>query len=106
MKIVIDIPDKYYDLLPEIMNGSISCNVILECVKGGQPLPKGHGRLIDESKITACNWDGKRMCCNAPTVIKADAACLSPEKLNKVKQDFKQDLNKSDEINSAIICRR
>ena len=25
-------------------------------------------------------------------------ACLNPEKLNKVKQDFKQDLNKNDEM--------
>ena len=28
----------------------------------------------------------------------ADAACLNPEKLNEVKQDFKQDLNKDDEM--------
>ena len=36
------------------------------------PLPTGHGRLIDETKITSCEWDGKQMTCNAPTFIEAD----------------------------------
>ena len=114
MKLVINIPDKYYDLLPEIMNGSISCNVILDCVKNGQLLPKGHGRLIDENEImhildeVGGDFDTPReavvpidyitdMVADIPTIIEADTACLNPEKLNEVKQDFKQDLNKSDD---------
>ena len=31
-------------------------------------------------------------------MVEQTTACLNPEKLNKVKQDFKQDLNKSDEM--------
>lgn len=47
MQIVIDIPNSLYANLQKIKNGSIACNRILDCVKNGTPLPKGHGDLID-----------------------------------------------------------
>lgn len=47
MQIVIDIPNSIYANLPKIVNGSIASKRILDCVKNGTPLPKGHGRLID-----------------------------------------------------------
>lgn len=44
----------------------------------GTPLPKGHGRIIDESKIEVCEWidvweeDYPKASTDAPTIIKAD----------------------------------
>ena len=48
MQIVIEIPDRLYDNLPKIHNGSMASKALLEYVKNGTPLPKGHGRLIIE----------------------------------------------------------
>lgn len=53
MQIVIDIPNSIYANLPKIVNGSIASKRILDCVKNGTPLPKGHGRLIDFQKMYA-----------------------------------------------------
>lgn len=43
-------------------------------IQHGTPLPKGHGKIIDESTITACEWNGflKIMTTDAPTIIEAD----------------------------------
>lgn len=56
---------------------------LLEAVKNGTELPKGHERLIDESKITSCEWNGylNRMTTNAPTIIEADKEGIADEKL-------------------------
>lgn len=51
MQIVIDIPDRLYANLPKIHNGSMASKTLLEFVKNGTPLPKGHGRLIDADKL-------------------------------------------------------
>ena len=48
MKIVIDIPDYNLD---EVQNGSIACGMILNAVKNGTILPKGHGDLIDRDFV-------------------------------------------------------
>ena len=71
MKIVIDLPKEKYEL---IKNSSLNSDInsIVWAIANGIPLPKGHGRLIDETKITSCEWDGKQMTCNAPTIIEAD----------------------------------
>ena len=45
MQIVIDIPDNYK--LDKIKNGTIASKIILNTIKNGVILPKGHGRLID-----------------------------------------------------------
>ena len=44
MKIVVDIPDNYD--LSKIQNGSIASKILLDCIKNGTLLPKGHGDLI------------------------------------------------------------
>ena len=78
MQIIIEIPDdKYnkiidnYDTFPSEMR-----SWGLEAIKHGVPLLKGHGRLIDESKVNKCyinnNLDTKRIRTDAPTIIKAD----------------------------------
>ena len=53
MKLVIDIPNSVYE---NIINGTIETDGyfkanLRECFKNGTPLPKGHGDLIDKSKI-------------------------------------------------------
>ena len=49
MEIVIKIPKSIYANLSKIVNGSNASKRVLDCVKNGTPLPKGHGRLIDIS---------------------------------------------------------
>lgn len=51
MKIIIDIPNSLYANLQKIQNGSIASKRLLDCVRNGTPLPKGHGRLIDEKDV-------------------------------------------------------
>lgn len=49
MKLVIDIPEEIY---PNVKKDYLyDTEVIVNAFKNGIPLPKGHGRLIDESKI-------------------------------------------------------
>lgn len=58
MELIIDIPNSIYANLPKIVNGSIASKRILDCVKNGTPLPKGHGDLIDVNrKITVSTYD-------------------------------------------------
>lgn len=90
MKIVIDIPEDVYTRLFDngIQDNEIATDDICEMARSlrcGTPLPKGHGRIIDESKITSIyyheetakqgaiknNWnviDGT----DASTIIEAD----------------------------------
>lgn len=86
MRIVIDIPDKQYELIKKSDYNAFSVMVSKECmmyaIKTGTPLPKGHGRLIDESDIEwakfkskyseddeLVNWEDIE---DAPTIIPAD----------------------------------
>lgn len=48
MKIVIDIPEETYNFIKENSSGSTAH----EAIKNGQPLPKGHGRLIDADEYS------------------------------------------------------
>ena len=74
VKLIIEIP-KYYLENPQ----DYAC--LAECVRRGVLLPKGYGRLIDESKITKCEQvgliikNGSIVRCfvtDAPTIIEAD----------------------------------
>lgn len=47
MQIVIDIPEKDYQLMKD---GHIPFN-ILDKMMNGTPLPKGHGRLVDADEL-------------------------------------------------------
>lgn len=85
MQIVIKINDEIYK---KILNGKDGwSNYVHGLIRVGTPLPKGHGRLIDESQITKVymqtteeeNINGVRipsriyiMDTNAPTIIEAD----------------------------------
>ena len=58
MQIVIDIPDKVYSYIitqcKEISEDAVDAPIIhiIKSIISSIPLPKGHGRIIDESKIT------------------------------------------------------
>lgn len=85
MKIVIDIDEAVYeDAMNNISNGL--CKYSNEAIRNGIPLPKGHGRLIEEPTETdisntvggnndfaECIRDSvKAVFENAPTIIEAD----------------------------------
>ena len=84
MKIVIEVPEEYYEDLKELSDESISLEMFI--IKYGTPLPKGHGRLIDadvdikglrEMKVVdEKDKQSVRFATivleNAPTVIEAD----------------------------------
>lgn len=48
---------------------------LIGVIANGTPLPKGHGRLIDESKIKICGWDfiSHHAKTDAPTIIEAES---------------------------------
>lgn len=72
MKLIIDIPDKVYELLKyfekamgladkkEDENDNVK-TVLIRAVVNGTPLPKGHGRLKDFDKIEwyGCDFEGR-----------------------------------------------
>ena len=81
MQIIVDVPNSLYANLSKITNGSIATKRILDCVKYGTPLPKGHGRLLDEKEILASEdhdggWydlvDMPGYIAGVPAVIEAD----------------------------------
>jgi len=89
MQIVIDIPEKEYNMIllkQEINIGGIA-SVAEKYIANGTPLPKGHGRLIDADALKM----DKRVCGDmylsktslfvankvieqAPTIVEADKA--------------------------------
>lgn len=72
MQIVIDIPEEEYKDFCERYIGSH--NTVINAMCKGTPLPKGHGRLIDEndlSLMTVHLIDGVFVC-DAPTIIEKD----------------------------------
>ena len=86
MQVVIDIPEELY----EANNRGLEAEEVWdlrEAVKNGTPLPKGHGRLGDLSKIyvelNEAQIEGteeykglgeaKQMICDAPTIIEAES---------------------------------
>lgn len=59
-ELVIKIPDRiHYGIEKGItVNGSSASQIVLDAVKDGTPLPKGHGDLIDANrKITVSTYD-------------------------------------------------
>jgi methyl coenzyme M reductase subunit C-like uncharacterized protein (methanogenesis marker protein 7) len=100
MQIVIDIDDYVYK---KLMNKTICVADIVDAIKNGIPLPKGHGRLVDADVlkekledhhnffVEACgSFEGMTFkekarvdeiinciaeVVNAPTIIEADKEC-------------------------------
>ena len=80
MQIVIDIPNKIYDDLMKRREADVAdINAVFFAIAEGTPLPKGHGRLIDE-KIAYKKFYSRCLAkvatevfTETPTIIEADA---------------------------------
>lgn len=74
MEIVIKIPEELYKQITVekeyfLEDGESLCTA----VANGTPLPKGHGRLIDEEQIPGDGgWDFSDRLMLTPTIIEAD----------------------------------
>lgn len=77
MKLVIDIPKEEYKNICLMSKDGIGM-ALYDWIANGTPLPTGHGRIIDESKIEVCEWvdvweeDYPKASTDAPTIIEAD----------------------------------
>ena len=68
MKLVIDIDEDYYEIVKHEVEANGGHFLPFALIAKGTPLPKGHGRIIDESKIE----DYPKASTDAPTIIEAD----------------------------------
>lgn len=59
MKVIIDIPEKAYELLK---SKSELDNIAESIIANGTPLPKGHGRLIDADDLIQDIIDDNQLC--------------------------------------------
>jgi len=91
MKLIIDISEEDYKFIKEVQfyhsgrrSGKTIEQKVINAIKNGKPLPKGHGRLIDadalnfnadynEPLISKLDFD------QAPTIIEADVAVYLPK---------------------------
>lgn len=58
MKLVIDIPEEVYKSIQDNDYCGISNSDMYNAINNGTPLPKGHGRLIDEKEAKYLISDG------------------------------------------------
>ena len=79
IELVIKIPERiHYGIEKGItVNGSKASQILIDAVKNGTPLPKGHGRLIDINEITAygeleCNGHNITSLDEFTTIIESD----------------------------------
>lgn len=77
MEIVVKIPDQKYKWIVD--NPQTYTDDLCEAIRNGTPLLKGHGRIIDESKITKCympvnRFDVRGITTDAPTIIEAEGS--------------------------------
>ena len=56
MQIVIDIPDRIYNIVQNKTLNIIDSEIVEETIRNGTPLPKGHGKLKDADSILATAW--------------------------------------------------
>ena len=79
MQVVIEIPEEAYNLLKGDGVDWLGAEHILSCVAEGKVLPKGHGDLIDRSKIAFDYWSvdnyvcvSKRNIFEMPVIVSAE----------------------------------
>ena len=78
MKLVIDIPNSLYANLSKIEYGTNASKRLLDCIKNGTPLPKGH--WVRKNKVDAYDiagvktWGIKCQCdkCDFSTIVIED----------------------------------
>lgn len=76
MELVIKIPEEEYRNICLMSKEGIGM-ALYDWVANGIQLPKGHGKIIDESQITKCympinSFDMRGIRTNAPAIIEAD----------------------------------
>lgn len=74
IELVIKIPEEKYNMIKNKMYCGIYDAEVYNAIDNGKPLPKSHGRLIDEkdlSLMTVHMIDGM-LVCDALTIIEAD----------------------------------
>ena len=76
MKLIIDIPDNDYSQIKEYYEKNDTVEATYSYIYHGIPLQKGHGRIVDENKITSFGWNNtdNHAVVDAPTIIEADKA--------------------------------
>ena len=65
MQVVIDIKEDDYKVFErQIVGNTTPRDRLFNAIKNGTPLPKGHGDLIDRSKIEwyGCNFESDKNC--------------------------------------------
>lgn len=75
MQILIEIPEDVIECAKSSPNyyPTYHFEKIWRAIVNGVLLPKGHGRIIDESQVTGTFiWDNGYIECYAPTIIEAD----------------------------------
>ena len=78
IELVIKIPEDVYTRLFDngIQDNEIAVDDVCEMARSlrlGTPLPKGHGRIIDEDQIAGDGgWDFSDRLAETPTIIEAD----------------------------------
>ena len=91
MQIVIDIPDEDYNFIKDLQfyssgrrSGKTIEKNIINGIKNGTVLPKGHGRLIDGDVLYKLFeqdnfiWEADSYILTAPTIIEADGVKNEP----------------------------
>jgi hypothetical protein len=74
IELVIKISEKAYNALTHTeFDANLVVDEMRKSIVDGTPLPKGHGRIIDESQVMVTfTWDNGYIDCYAPTIIEAD----------------------------------
>lgn len=84
IQLVIEIDEEIYSKIVNIYEYSFitlkkeQLERLDGAIRRGIPLPKGHGRIIDENKIEVCEWvdvleeSYPKASTDAPTIIEAD----------------------------------
>ena len=89
MKLVIDIPENVYDWIKQewVDNPEFDSvlNQVMRAILNGVPLPKGHGRLVDENHVIAelvyrKNLLADNVKCGQVTEIFNNAAVIDADK--------------------------
>ena len=74
MQIVIDIPDKKWELIQDNQYCGIIDDLLYKNIKNGTPLPKCHGRLIDADELKKHKHHDERFYENVVAVAQIDWA--------------------------------
>ena len=84
MQVVIEMSDDYYEIL-KYEGQQPNAHVFAKLVANGTPLPKGHGRILDEKDIldTENNDGGWYDLVDMPDYIAGVKAIIEADKENK-----------------------